>query len=94
MSYGTAKLKKCGDFCALTWLIFADLVTFVQGYNLEVHDVTKYMRKHRTTVIISCHCNYRATVIISRASQFYLSDKISRSRNSLSSPSKVRFTPC
>ena len=28
MNYGTAKLKKHGDFCALTWLIFADLVTY------------------------------------------------------------------
>ena len=23
----------------------------VQGYNLEVHDVIKYMRKHRATVL-------------------------------------------
>ena len=53
---------------------------FVQGYNLEVHDVIKYTRKHH------------ATVIISRASQFYLCDVISRSCNRLSSPSKVRFT--
>ena len=29
MSYGTAKLKKLGDFHARTWLIFADLVTNV-----------------------------------------------------------------
>ena len=29
MSYDTAKLIKCGDFCALTWFIFADLVTYV-----------------------------------------------------------------
>ena len=26
---------------------------FVQGYNLEVSNVIKYMRKHRATVIIS-----------------------------------------
>ena len=26
---------------------------FVQGYNLEVHYVIKYMRKHRAAVIIS-----------------------------------------
>ena len=26
---------------------------FVQGYNLEIHDVIKYMQKHRATVIIS-----------------------------------------
>ena len=32
---------------------------FVQGYNLEVHDVMKYTRKH-----------HRATVIISHASWF------------------------
>ena len=32
----------------------------VLGYNLEVHDVIKYMRK------------YRATVIISRASQVFV----------------------
>ena len=55
---------------------------FAQGYNLEVHDVIKYTRKHR------------ATLIISRASWFYLRDVISRSRNRLSSPSKVKFTPC
>ena len=24
---------------------------FVQGYNLEVHDVIKYRRKHRATVV-------------------------------------------
>ena len=24
---------------------------FVQGYNLEVHDVIKYTRKHRATVL-------------------------------------------
>ena len=30
MSYDLAKLKKCGDFCALTWLIFADLLTYVK----------------------------------------------------------------
>ena len=29
MSYDTAKLKKCGNFCPLTWLIFANLVTVV-----------------------------------------------------------------
>ena len=28
MSYGTAKLKKHGNFHALTWLIFTDLVTY------------------------------------------------------------------
>ena len=50
--------------------------------NLKVHDVIKYMQKHRATVIISC------------ASQFYLCDVISRSRNRLSSPLKARFTPC
>ena len=27
---------------------------FVQGYNLEVHDVIKYTRVHAKT---SCHCN-------------------------------------
>ena len=27
---------------------------FVQGYNLEVHNVIKYMRKHRATCKISC----------------------------------------
>ena len=27
---------------------------FVQGYNLEVHDVIKYMEKHYAAVIISC----------------------------------------
>ena len=37
---------------------------------------------------------HRATVIISHASWFYLCDVISRSRNRLLSPSKVRFTPC
>ena len=34
---------------------------FVQGYNLEVHDVIKYTRKHRATVLI-----------ISRASQVFV----------------------
>ena len=62
--------------------VFANQVTFVQGYNLEVHDVIKYTRKHRATVIIS---RFRATVIISRAG---------RNSNGLSSPLKVRFTPC
>ena len=27
---------------------------FVQGYNLEVHDIIKYRRVHAKT---SCHCN-------------------------------------
>ena len=27
---------------------------FVQGYNLEVHDVIKYMRKHHATDYIMC----------------------------------------
>ena len=51
---------------------------FLKGYNLEVRDVIKYMRKHRATDVtnyITCK-----------------SDVISRSRNRLSSPS-VRFTP-
>ena len=55
---------------------------FVQDYNLEVHDVIKYTRKHH------------ATVIISPASRFYLCNVISRSHNRLSSPLKARFTPC
>ena len=37
---------------------------------------------------------YNFTVIISGGSWFYLCDIISRSRNRLSSLSKVRFTPC
>ena len=32
-------------------LIFQAQKLFVQGYNLEVHDVIKYMRKHRATVL-------------------------------------------
>ena len=55
---------------------------FVQGYNLKVHNVIKYTQKHH------------ATVIISRASRINLCDVISRSSNRLSSPSKVKFTPC
>ena len=51
------------------------------GYNLDVHDVIKYMQKH-------CHM----LLIISRASQV-LCDVISRIRNRLSSL-LVRFTPC
>ena len=51
---------------------------FVQGYNLEVHDVIKY----------------HATVIISHASWFYLRDVISRSQKRLLSTLKVRFIPC
>ena len=37
MSYGTAKLKKPGDVHARTWLIFADLVTFIirRLYNID-----------------------------------------------------------
>ena len=56
---------------------------FVQGYNLNVHDVR-------------CNKVHVKTVIISRASWFYLCqcDVISRSGNRLSSPLKVRFTPC
>ena len=50
-------------------------------YNLEVHDVIKYTRNI-------------VPLIISRASQVYLCDVISRSRNRLSTPSKVRFAPC
>ena len=57
------------------------VVSLVQGYNPKVHDV--------------CTCEkHRATVIISRASQVYLRDVISRSRNRLSTPLKVRFAPC
>ena len=31
ISYDRAKLKKVGDFYALTWLIFAGLVTFYEN---------------------------------------------------------------
>ena len=37
---------------------------FVQGYNLEVHGVIKYTRKHRAIV--------RIKLIISRASQAFV----------------------
>ena len=50
---------------------------FVQGCNPEEYSTRKNID--------------RATVIISRASQFYLCDVISISCNRLSSPSKARF---
>ena len=36
---------------------------FVQGYNLEVHDVIKYTRKHRATVTnyITCKPGFCVT---------------------------------
>ena len=36
---------------------------FVQGYNLKVHDVIKYMRKHRATVTnyITCKPGFCVT---------------------------------
>ena len=37
---------------------------FVQGYNLEVHDVIKYTRKHRATVTnYRTRTNFRGTYI-------------------------------
>ena len=56
---------------AFTWkssCVIANNAWFVQGYNLEVHNVIKYTWKHRATVIIEC------------ASWFYLCDVISRSQ--------------
>ena len=50
---------------------------FVQGYNLEVHDVIKYTQKAN---------KYSEKLIISCANQV-LCDVISRSRNRLLSPS-------
>ena len=68
--------------CVIAKMLEKQQKLFVYGYYLEVHNVIKYTRKH---------C---ATVIISHASRFYLCDIISRSCSRLSSPSKVRFTPC
>ena len=56
---------------------------FVQGYNLEVHDVIKYTLKHRATVTNYIKCGPGSS----------LCDAISRSRYRLSSPS-VKFAPC
>ena len=87
---------------ALTWqssCVIANNAWNTASYNLEVYrqktSVKKFTRekhlwKHHAKNICEKH---RATVIISRASQVYLRDVISRSRNRLSSPSKVRFIP-
>ena len=47
---------------------------FVQGHNLEVHDVIKYTRKHRATVSLT-------TLLIISHARHVLHDVISRSRN-------------
>ena len=54
---------------------------FAKAIILKFTDVIKYTRKHRAvTNYITC--------------KSFLCDVISRSRNRLLSPSKVRFTPC
>ena len=35
----TTEVEKCGDFCALTWLIFADLVTFANDFGINLFKI-------------------------------------------------------
>ena len=45
--YSTVKLKKHGDFRALTWLIFADLVTYIStNTDKDFFDTTPNIHMH------------------------------------------------
>ena len=37
MSYDMVNLEECDNFCALTWLIFADLVTYTYTNVTHTH---------------------------------------------------------
>ena len=81
LSAGTQNVTGAYVIIMLIYMRLKNSKSYLSKYNLEVHDVIKYMQKHLAIVT-----NYITCKPI-------LCDVISRSRNMLSSPS-MRFAPC
>ena len=58
ISYDRAKLKKVGDFFALTWLIFAGLVTYLIAIVNTVNITSKAIKGNYALCVVSSRYAY------------------------------------